>query len=127
MRFPLAPAPMTPKTTRTTSSFSLSREDDDTGVSICIDTSIVIHDIPYGDYFTIQERITLALQQDGIAVTKMAGLRFSKSTFVRSAIESDFKATQQKSGKELLAFLRRRAATTAKGTCADTSQHASRL
>jgi hypothetical protein len=128
MRVPLAPAPMTPKTTRTTSTYSLSRKDEDTGVSICIDTSIVIHDIPYADYFTVQERITLTLQQDGIAVKKMAGLRFSKSTFVQSVIESNFKGSQRKSGEELLTFLRRRAtpAPTAEGAGIVTSQRASK-
>jgi hypothetical protein len=48
-----------------------------------------MEDVPYGDYFTVEEHWVVSTDGAGaVAVTVSMGIRFTKSTMWRAAIES---------------------------------------
>lgn len=45
-------------------------------------------EVPYGDHFSVEEKIELLREGDGVLVTKSWSADFVKRTFLRSVIES---------------------------------------
>lgn len=109
MRIPVPPQPMAPSSSRATTTYRISAHDREGTFHICIDSTMIAHDVPYGDYFVVLERIVLASSGDNILVTKQFSLEFSQSTFLQSVIEASAKRSQEDSGQFLLRFVQERA------------------
>jgi hypothetical protein len=66
---------------------------------LVVETSTVLHDIPYGDYFTIEGRWDVTTPSPGAARSLLVirvGLNFSKKTILAGKIESTtIKQTQE--------------------------------
>ncbi|CAK0823434.1 unnamed protein product [Prorocentrum cordatum] len=105
--------PMMPTTTRSKDAYSVEVCGEGAEVaSICIDITIDLLDVPYGDCFLIKERILLEATTDGtgVVVSKAYALKFRKRTLVQGVIEMNSVGSQEKSGAALVAFLQRRGA-----------------
>lgn len=75
--------------------------------AVIIETSSVSHDVPYGDHFTVQERMVLLQQSGGITVSKAFSADFAKRTIFQSTIQSQVKDAQRQLSELLLSILRR--------------------
>jgi len=107
--FPMPPRPMCPKETRMTVLYKVTAysSGEPTGIqSVKIESSSVSHDIPYGDYFRVQEQIDLESQANGMLVTKSFAADFAKQTFLKSTIASSVEAAQQEACDKLMDVLR---------------------
>jgi len=112
--YPLPPRPMGPKETRMTVMYKVSVESvgQKNKQSICIESSASSHDVPYGDYFSVEEKLVLVEDDAGCSVTKDFAAEFSKKTFLKSTIQSEAKTVQQANCGRLMAILERYAKTT---------------
>mmetsp|Transcript_1730 Transcript_1730/g.5429 ORF Transcript_1730/g.5429 Transcript_1730/m.5429 type:complete len:722 (-) Transcript_1730:291-2456(-) len=109
LRCPCPASAFAPPSTFTSATFRISTEDVGEDVSVEIDGSWVMHDIPFGDSFSVRDCISLMPSKDGLSVTKTAGLVFNKSTMLQSAIEHATIAGQKEKSPALLSCLRCRA------------------
>jgi len=112
--YPLPPKSMGPKETRMTVMYKVFTES--TGQinkrSICIESSASSHDIPYGDYFTVEEKLVLVEDDAGCLITKDFAAEFVKKTFFKPTIESEVKTVQRANCDKLVAILESYAETT---------------
>jgi hypothetical protein len=94
-------APIGPKSSRgsKTQCFNFEAKDGEqvataeSATRLLFDTSTRMHDVPYGDYFTVEEHwvIDSSHSDEGnpsVTVKVSMGIRFSKSTLWKSSIES---------------------------------------
>jgi hypothetical protein len=108
MLYPVAiKAPMCPSVTRLIILYTISKD----SRSLRIVSSLVNQDIPYGDYFSVEEEVLLQSEEDGVRVTKSWSAEFVKRTFFKSAIESQIKDSQVETCQHVMNILRQYAAT----------------
>jgi hypothetical protein len=93
-RSPIVGAPIGPKSSRASKTQRFKFEADvgqataATATRLLFDTSVRMEDIPYGDYFTVEEHWVIQSDGKGVNVNVSMGIRFSKSTLWKAAIES---------------------------------------
>ena len=69
MVMPVPPQPMCPPETRVTVSYDVDLALDEHGKDILhVKSSAVSHDVPYGDHFSIEEKIEIRREADGVLV-----------------------------------------------------------
>lgn len=112
MRILVPPAPFCPRTSRMTLTCSILSSSSADEPSLIVDKSFVNHDVPYGDYFVVQERMTIvpAVTGAGIDVTISLRCVFLKSTMMQSKIEKGSAEGVARAGSVLIDILHRRAA-----------------
>jgi hypothetical protein len=109
MTLPVQAGPMC-NSTRMTIVFRLAHCSDHEGhgsSAVVIETSAISHDVPYGDHFTVQERIVLLNQAGGVTVSKAFSADFAKRTIFQSTIQNSMKDAQRQHAELLLSILQR--------------------
>ncbi|CAJ1358934.1 unnamed protein product [Effrenium voratum] len=106
MIMPVPAQPMCPPETRVTVNYTVSLAHDEQGRDhLSVKSSAVSHDVPYGDHFSVDEKIEMVREADGVLVTKMWTADFVKRTFLRGLIESRVKLSQADTCEKLMAIL----------------------
>lgn len=106
MVMPVPPQPMCPPETRVTVSYDVGLAHDEHGKDILhVKSSAVSHDVPYGDHFSVEEKIEMLREGDGVLVTKSWSADFVKRTFLRSMIVSSVKNSQKDTCDKLMDVL----------------------
>ena len=87
-------------------SYGLGLAHDDQGRDVVtLKSSAVSHDVPYGDHFSVEEKIEMVREGDGVLVTKSFSADFVKRTFLRSMIETSIKNAQKDTCEKLMSVL----------------------
>jgi len=113
---PLPPKPMCPKEARVSVTYRIyCQEDSETGEvgALSIKSSFQTHDVPFSDYFTVQEFLSLQAEGTGegagVRIRKAFKVVWSKQTWLVNIVESNTKFQQEEVGKLFLDVLNRRA------------------
>jgi len=108
LRVLVPPAPMAPKSTSATMTYWITEESCGDGRTVRIDSTVVLHETPYCEYFHVHERLCLGGDAKSQTISKTFALVFSKSTLAKSVIQANSQSTQKKSGEVVLAFIKAR-------------------
>lgn len=106
-RFPLPPVPLCPRSTRVTNMYRCAWTACRNRQALIIDCTSSSHDIPFADYFSVQDQIRLETDDHGMLVSKAFTTEFVKRTMLRGRIEAGTLDAQRKSCDILLSVLRR--------------------
>jgi len=89
MSGPLPSAPMCPKTTNITNTFRCSvKRIDDKVVQICLESSAISHDVPFGSNFQTQSRVVFTPEDGGVKCVNLGRVVFVKSCgWLKGAIQ----------------------------------------
>ncbi|CAK8997241.1 unnamed protein product [Durusdinium trenchii] len=103
---PVPPIPMCPPETRVTVQYEVGLAHNEHGKEILhVKSSTVSHDVPYGDHFSVDEKIEMLREGDGVLVTKSWSADWVKRSFLKSMIERNVKNSQADTCEKLIAVL----------------------
>ena len=80
---------MCPPETRVTVQYEVGLAHNEHGKEILhVKSSTVSHDVPYGDHFSVDEKIEMLREGDGVLVTKSWSADWVKRSFLKSMIDT---------------------------------------
>mmetsp|Transcript_86535 Transcript_86535/g.193499 ORF Transcript_86535/g.193499 Transcript_86535/m.193499 type:complete len:600 (-) Transcript_86535:62-1861(-) len=108
---PLPPAPMIPKAARFSATYSIHAEKEEGMLlpNVSVKSQYQIHDVPFSEYFTVQERVLLRPMDHDVSISKAFRLEWHRPTWLQSSIESSTLLSEKAVGDHLLRVMRRRA------------------
>mmetsp|Transcript_92373 Transcript_92373/g.211437 ORF Transcript_92373/g.211437 Transcript_92373/m.211437 type:complete len:514 (-) Transcript_92373:100-1641(-) len=84
-KIPLPPPFGCPPQTRVTTTYRVARRRN----CVVLESSSESHDVPFGGYFTVQERNVIRSDGDGVLFEKSVGCHFVRGTMLKKIIESE--------------------------------------